>query len=48
MTGNTFPLSRFYVNKGSIYNVQDALDFYYKSNSATLDNSDPNRFRRFP
>lgn len=47
VTGNTFPLSRFYVNKGSIYNVQDALDFYYNSNSATFDNSDPNRFRRF-
>lgn len=46
VTGNTFPLSRFYVNKGSIYTVQDALDFYYNSSSSSLDNSD--HYKRLP
>lgn len=46
VTGNSFPLSRFYLNKGQIYTVQDALDFYYKSPSDSLDNSQ--HYKRLP
>lgn len=34
----TFPLSPYYKNNGLIYDVKDALDFYYKNPTKYIDN----------
>lgn len=35
--GKTFPLARFYKSKAATYDIMDALDFYYKKKTLTVD-----------
>ena len=36
--GKKFPLARYYKSKGFLYNIQDALDFYYRDKDGRIDN----------